>query len=178
MSIDYTVHVGPYVKCANPFVEQDEKSKGCTNPVCQFYKKLIHMLQNSLGHGVATFCQGCGQPISEWATKKITTKVNSSELFEFEMNQRLCMAATEYGFKELKNEKSKIEIWIANVKRPYCGVNFDPKETNNYFDLTNHNSKEEMEGFLASFAIEIDKLEKAYGKNNVEVKWGIFNWGQ
>jgi hypothetical protein len=171
MSIDYTVHVGPYVECTNPFVEIDVKKRGCTNPICQLYKNAMSQ------YGVAAFCQGCGQPIGEWTIKKRGTKTNSSETHD-EMGEQLYRAATEYGFKELKNENAEIEIWIANVKRPNCGVDFDPKCENHYFDLTEHNHEEEIEGFLASFAVEIDKLEKAYGKNNVKVKWGVFNWGQ
>jgi hypothetical protein len=173
MGIDYSVYVGPYVKCTNPLVEVESSIRTCTNPVCKTYKNQIWDL-------TAKYCRECGSPIGETAIKKSNTKVNASELYEHGVKEQLHMAGRESGWEELKRKDAEIDIWIANVKRPEadCGINFDPKSDRKYIDLTHHSKIDSIEQFTDAFYKEITQLREAYGSDNVEVKWGIFNWAQ
>ena len=173
MSIDYTVYVGPYVKCMNPLVDIEEGYNACTNPVCKLYKREL------LGVGsVKGFCQGCGQPIGTLIRKKQKSKINPWEVRE-SINEQLanvCAESAEWVELILADE-AKFDIWIPNVDRGN-GEQFDPKSEYKYFDMTDHDIVGDIDAFKTNFVKEIQTLVEAYGDANVRIRWGVFNWAQ
>ena len=165
MGLDYTVYVGPYVKCINPLVDVEEKYRACTNPVCKSFKK-----QTS----ESGFCKDCGQPIGTITRTKKKAKVSAWELRE-QINERLANVNTEYPWDELKRPDAEVDIWISNINGK-GGDRFDPKSESKYFDLTNFDIGREMETFGIDFHKEIGQLVAAYGSENIEIRWGVFNW--
>lgn len=164
MGIDYTVYVGPFLKCKNAKVDGERTIRTCTKPSCKQNKKESWDRDKK-------FCEECGSPIGDVVIKVKQDKVDCDPSI---VNDKLMIyrldAKDAHGY----------DVWISNQYRQNRGkvreFSFDPKsDGEQYVEISIEMIRDEMQEFVQQFEKQIDKLTRLYGEDNVELKWGLIH---
>lgn len=157
MSIDYMIHIGPYVVCKNEQIDVKKTRRSCTNENCKRHKE--HVWDTSVN-----FCVTCGSKIGQvdYIEKDAKICVDSEEL-----NEDL------HPCSQLNQDN--LEYWLPNKGLPGSRMlSFNPKYDEEFAEaISPKEIGNDIEEFKNHYKTAIAKLTKEFGKNNVEVKWGV-----
>ena len=155
MSIDYTVYLGPFLRCkfATETVHRPETERACPR-----------------GHSVGPdvkFCPECGACVS-WKSVEIHEQIDSfivSQQIDDRLSTVPCMSSRN------------VHVWAPNAKPMGCRrLSHDPTEGAVTQFISAVMVDEEMELFQSTYACDIEHLREVYLK--CEIRWGllIFYW--
>lgn len=165
MGTDTNTHIGPYmVVNGNNEIQQDSIVKTCSNKECNINKENKEVKSN--------FCSECGSPVDN-KTYKSTKNIRPDRMLdnEEEFEDLLSCVNDDYG------QKTGYQTFIANKYSP-----FDNKERRigswqyGEIDLRNINQEEEIDWFKNEYKNIITLFELTFGKDSVEIKWGLIQW--
>lgn len=165
MGTYYSVHLGPYVVCNNHKVAAKQSVRSCTNAACGQYG--IRRYDSNV-----MFCDKCGSPIGIISVEKEQYAIDT---------YALSMNFKEMLFNPITEDNT--DIWMPNryrpgekegTVRPYKveqgGDHIVPVSTGMIMD--------ELQEFLDFYKEAVTELRKAYGEENVEIKWGMIYYGR
>lgn len=152
MGLDYTVFVGPFLRCKFHKVTKEKAYRGCSE--CSYESTDVK----------TKFCPSCGKGI---VAKTKTVLKNS-------VRDYTDTGVQEDTFVELYGSMSsnpQLEHWLRTNLISGPGRSFDPTETHGLVFLINEiNPQKEIEAFEKQYAEEIVALRKAY--DSVVTEWG------
>jgi hypothetical protein len=161
MSIDYHVHIGPYIKCRRSTVQDVTTVRTCPNEGC---KKHLAIYNKEIA-----FCSDCGTKILEKEIPRNRPKVSFEDVEE-KFGGTFLELLTEY------NQQPE-NIYVSNIKREHRkdgGFDFDPHYCSGFFqNFDGEDIANGIETFTNEFAEEIEGFKELYGDSNVEVAWGV-----
>ena len=165
MSIDYTTYLGPYLHCKVNKTDSFTSRNTCTNKTCK----------NQSGVMSSNFCYECGHPVGPVMFASKANAVDAEKIRE-EINNDMCPPSGSF-FYELSRDEG-IDIWIGNLYRPNKSrpFSFDPKEDGKLIPIVVGVIKSEIDEFVKQYAKQIAVIEKSYGKENVELQWGLIHY--
>ncbi len=168
MSVDYSVHMGPFIKCkADQMITRERDIIACGNKKCQDFQGRIQIYDAK-----KNFCPSCGSPLENQVVEYEDDKIEANELQEGILKNALYETSGDI-FGEHDNDQ---HIWVANKKREgFRTFGGDPRHDEMYLEIQELDTEKELEGFKRAFESEIQILKNEYGPDNVEVVWGIFN---
>lgn len=154
MSTDYSTKIGTYIKVHNPYVDDTESYRGCNNVTCRKYLQGVY----------SEFCPDCGIVIT-----KISKQIKKQRKFDVygETNGKLCEEHREYkpiGYTECN-------FFVPNVIG--YGQSIDNKNDAVTYEITSEIIQESINKFKIDFAKEITIIENFFGKDAVEIKYGV-----
>lgn len=154
MGIDYNTFVGPYIEVYNP-----EKDTTVKFPTCRNVNCVQHGTELS-----GIYCSRCGKLID------LATRI-SKERIEFDWytslgEKNICGITVE--------NKSDNEYFISN-KNDIAGIYMDGRYPS-VEEIEIKNIQIQIKNFKKMASVEIKKLEKIFGKDNVKIKWGVLVW--
>lgn len=165
MGTYYSVHLGPYVVCKNHQITIKATVRSCTNVACSNYG--IERYDAKV-----MFCDKCGSPIGIISVDRRRDRIDQYSL---------SMKFEEMLYNPINQEND--DIWMPNRYRPgekegkvrqykveQGGDHIVPVSTGMIMD--------ELQEFLGFYKDAIVELRKAYGDENVEVKWGMIYYGR
>lgn len=159
MSVDYTVHVGPFVECVNGKAIKEKIRRACTNVVCK---------NHSSEYVNSKFCEECGSPVGGVKYQDGVRRVDADPMLVDEWLYPSCAHP----------ENNDIDLWFGNKHRPNKDnvreFSFSPKyDGNKYIEITPELIAAEITEFIDQYRDAISKLRAAYGLENVTIKWGV-----
>lgn len=161
MGIDYSTYIGPYFECKTSEVEKESSVRSCTNTDCTEYKKQVW-------DGVTKFCPRCGTKIGKVPVMVKRENVDDEDIRE-KTKERISTPCSNCG-EYVKGAT----LWYPNIKGS-PGEHFDPKEDTYQYEIGDNDVKQAKKDMLEQFSNEYKVLCEAYGKENVEVKYGVLH---
>lgn len=158
MSMYKKFYIGVYIECKNHMVTVNVAKHGCVNDRC----KVFHEPRNG------EYCQHCGKPQAVFTDKEQVEAVDKWQVVD-EIDQ-VFMPASLDGW-----DAHGINIWQPNFSEPETGIEHDEYSDNDVVELPPDTMQRHMRNFEdePEFTDALDGLRKAYGPDNVTVKWGI-----
>lgn len=156
MGMSFSIYVGPMAVCKITKVLHVCEVRTCSNADCKRHKKEL----------LSNFCPSCGTAVSR---SSFTVEANPN--FQ-EMDKELDEALWEISRESSLKDQA---CYVPNKKREG-----EPKRSTVFYTdtsaqfVTDLPVAEETAWFASSFDTELKILAKAYGSENVEIKWGIF----
>lgn len=151
--IDYTVHVGPYLRCTYTLEEGTRMMYTCPNRDCQMHGEWLPAKD--------AYCRLCGSPAGNYAAKSMFPPEDVQYMAE--TIQESLRTVDELGF-------DNVDVWIPNVDRGQPRtMTFDPIYRQGVFPLGDETS--EKAWFRDAFAEEVRLFLDAY--DSVTLEWGI-----
>lgn len=163
MSLDYSVHVGPYVECKTYKKNTTASIHSCTKPDCENQGKEVWV----------KFCSICGTKIGKVDIPIKANKVDRGHLFK-EMNDVMMPPSGDDMYTWMN--KNDTDLWFGNHHRPNKksrSFHFDPKYDSYFKEITPEMIAEELTEFQDQYRKEISILSKHYGLGNITIKWGV-----
>jgi hypothetical protein len=157
MGIDYHTHVGPYIRVKNTPTTGKEEYFSCPNSKCLNHQSKIS----------DKFCGKCGSQIT--LISKPTLTPVKFDVYD-ETNEELRDAMTEE-----KPGYEGYEFFVTNLTDG-IGKSFNPKYEHYIFNTTSEKVTDELKKFKKVNKKHIDRIEEVFGKENVEVEWGVLGW--
>lgn len=166
MGIDYSLYIGPYARCKVGEVMVSETIRTCSNADCVLYK--------DTGIGFRKFCSECGSQVKDRQVPAIGLVVDVEDLRD-EINDRL-VTPSGSDFCDWM-QKNKTHVWISNITNvkglywssdPTCDTSLTVMDPDVIF--------KEVTVFRQFFQKELTVIEKAYGKDNFSIEWGVINY--
>lgn len=151
MGIDYIVNVGPYLRVKNKKVNKEKKIKSCPNSACKNHGNKYLPIK---------FCDKCGSLIQEIDFKE----------FDFQDYFDLPDNITK-NFNDFGNEKTFILVLSENLLERQCYFNIKYEEFK--VDLSTDMISDESKKFAFIFSEQIEFLEREFGKENVNLYYGV-----
>lgn len=164
MGVDTNINIGPFLKIKGTKKETVECNVvTCLNKECKNHKIDLGEKQK--------FCSECGGNVGPFKyNQKIVLDpydLTAEEAYENEFIDELCHAFEENDF----------HYFIPNQKTPFDNKRGIIEEYDDgLVDLTEYNSKEEIEWFKKKYKKIIDFFHKELGEKCLEVRWGIIQW--
>jgi hypothetical protein len=155
MSSELHLYLGIYFKCKSQYTIGQHSNKECIN--CH---KVYYALEK--------FCKECGGEI-----KRITRDEKIINNFLDEIISELEEEITLFDFN--KEYKDDYIYYLLNYDYPDYKFNIDRYDTVIH-DLTDINTKEIIQTFKFEHKNIINFLDKYYGKENYEVKFGYLQY--
>jgi hypothetical protein len=155
MSIDYSIYIGPFVRCKVEKKEVEKERRTCPHKNCRNHDKRIS----------TAFCSFCGSKIEEVKYKEEADAVNWGEVSEKIKDTLVCPI-----------HKNGEHIWIGNRIDDQCHLSYDPTELESGYDVC-QDWMSEVRSFVAFYVEEIRVLRQEYGETDVVVLWGIIHTG-
>jgi hypothetical protein len=162
MGLDDTTYLGPYLHCKVSKTDSKTIRRTCTNNTCP----------NRNGCMYSKFCHQCGSPIGDVEFSVKANTVNICELRK-KINEALATPCGDY-FDELS--KNGIDIWFGNWHRPSKSSRSFTCDDTQLTPIEAGVVKNEIDEFVLQYKSAIAVIEEAYGKDNVEVKWGLIHY--
>lgn len=164
MSVDCQVYCGPYVECKPQVITGRTQKRGCINEHCTRYGVST----------IDTYCPKCGTKIGN-CSKETTTNVQDQDTIDNDLSVLIPL------INEVIEGMTKLHIYVV----PSC---YDAEKENvrkhiGEFDTRTEFAMREINGeivaaetnFVKELA-DLETLQKAYGADNVVVKWGVLNY--
>ena len=164
MSVDYQVYCGPYVECKPQTVLGKTSRRACTNENCTRYGIST----------VDTYCPKCGGKIGN-CSKDTVTDVQDQDEIDNDLSVLIPL------INEVIEGMTKSHLYVV----PIC---YDAEKENVRKDIGEFDARTEFEireinGEIIAAEIsfvkdlpDMETLQKAYGVDNVVVKWGVLNY--
>jgi hypothetical protein len=171
MSVDFNGYLGPYVECKIRQVTYTyEKDGCCTNAHCKYQPHQPPGWSPGDDENSQGFCFYCGKPLG--TVRLSSQKDNVDSDWEFEQNDGFW--TTAHG--DFLDWDDKCHIWWrCDQSDLWCGE-FEPK-CDGFMSEIHHPTTPNREiCALEACEAQLEDLRALYGKNNVEVKWGLFLW--
>ena len=160
MSVDHRCYCGPFIRCRTVIVHAKVEHYGCINPACKYFH--IH------DAGVV-YCPSCGTRIGSFEVEEQHELVNGHEIMAC-LNEVL-------RFENRWFEEGN-HCFTPNARDTPRQFLVYPKEEEYQADLTEFSQRDEMTWLEQKYSEELDVLRNTYGKNNVEIRWGVFIWSE
>jgi len=161
MSIDYKCYVGPYVKVYSPDSPSTKEIETCPNPSCSKHQKYM-------GHQKC--CDECG-------TKIVTVKLPTMAPLSFdvftETDATMAELMTETKPKGLKD----FRLFVGNRCGP-PGLHFNPHCDTYAVETNGPAIISQMQQLETMYMSEIAHLKEVFGKENVQIKWGVVGYAR
>lgn len=164
MSYDTNLLLAPYVVCKVSDIEKDFEKLTCTNVKCI----------NHGEHKSTNFCSTCGSKIGKVSFKKKESCVNYSHVQIDLLKESLCVVPGDQYYSYMK--KNNIHFWISNRLSFRCLTSGDCSDLScetQPTEITPELISLQIEKFKSHYKKEIDILNDVYGKDNVEIKFGL-----
>jgi hypothetical protein len=161
MGVDYNSYVGSYIRVKNVPKPSVEEYFSCPTPKCGNHGKRISW----------TFCPECGikmQLMQVASTERICVWKIAEK-----MDGNLFAALRDYKPKGMKNFDFFLPNINYGVKR---SSHFDPCCETYALEIDSKDVQTETELFQEKFQKEIGFLRETFGKENVEVLWGVIGY--
>ena len=160
MGVDYTIMVTSYVKCFKKMETESFPEFFCGNSRCKIHNK-------TFSGDMVNFCPACGIKLS---LRNVEEEIESVDPYKMTQNGTFAYLDTNDDFDYyVPNKHKKNEPKLP----PSIDVN---REETGFHEIIPDSVSSHLEWFKKEFSKEIEKLEKAYGKQNVSVHFGIVNW--
>ena len=159
--MDLSVGIMPYIFIKNNLRDVDKVNLGCLNTACGAYKKLTNN----------KFCAHCGHEVGTFNTAEKVRNASYNIFLENDLQEDIMY---EIEVPKLKNGEA---IIIGNHKSPF--ENWIDTYDSGVKELDKENPlkvKEQLDWFNEYYAKPIEALKKAYGEENVEIKFGIISY--
>jgi hypothetical protein len=167
MSLFPYLHNGPYVVCKTKIIPSVQNIYTCSNFECESYNNRIFDKKNK-------FCQYCGSTCTERQINIEVSNIDSYEIAVDLLKEALFTPTGDSFFCWML--KNNTHIWISNKNIPNARKwSFYPHEDIQYIPITPDLIDFEKEQFCNFHEKELEILYKEYGKENVEIQWGIIN---
>lgn len=145
-------YVGPYARCLNPSGPSTQQARTCPKTDCSTH---------SLKHRLGKFCAKCGSEIQTVAVATTSPRVVWGDVAP-ELED-LHVEATFNGVDTYaENGDVTLELTVGNVE-----------ELQDEKPITAEVIAAEMEEFEAAFEDDIVVLRKHYGRDMVQIRWGV-----
>jgi len=155
MGYEFRVYLGPYLLCLNPRVVTNLSILTCSKDDCPRSMRSVSADEN--------FCPRCGSPVAHRATTRKEKKISLDDIVEVDTfiqfgehpdQDYLLPNVTELGGRDLWLEsggaRSETEIVPAMISA-------------------------DVAVFMRDYKAHIDRVVNAYGKSNIEIKWGALS---
>lgn len=161
MGMDLSVGIMPYLFIKNNVYDVEKVNLACLNTACGGYKKITNN----------KFCPHCGQEVGTFNTTEKAHKRIYDVFLENELQEDVMY---EVDITGLKKEES---IVIGNYRSPFNNWIDTYESKAQELDVENPlQIKEQLKWFKEYYAKPIEALKKAYGEENVEIKFGIISY--
>lgn len=161
MGIDLSTHIGPFFRCKPSKGPVKIKRRGCANKSCK-------------NNGSETwdrskqFCELCGSAITNYE-KEITADLQHP----FEIACEILNESLSNIHKENCQEIGNFHVFVANRRSADFSKCVDNKGETAYLEITSEMVDKQKKMLSENFAKELIVLQEQYGKNNVEICWGV-----
>lgn len=163
MGVYYSTYLGPYIEAKNSREEVTKTRRSCTKRLC-----ILH--ETSIYDPKVMFCATCGSPIGETTYEKGEPKVCAWEMAE--KHDLSCADTSQIG-----TVPDETDIYTGNkVIKPDRCMSWEAR-SEKVLEITPQMVADETEKFIKDYATSIVALKKAYGEDNVTVKWGVVQYG-
>jgi len=160
MSIDYSLYVGPYVKCAITIRPVKKMRRTCTRPSCEAYRDVVLK---------AKFCSACGCMVAD---RKVVVeeKAEFDPANDFHLNKTSPM--DDYSGSWCSD--NNCDLYIVDYYNLPEKVNSWPEyELLDVHELEIKDIQKQISDFVRFWEVEIKKLREVYGEENVRICWGF-----
>lgn len=164
MSTNYTVYIGPYVRCTVGRVDVQREIRSCVNAACTEHTRIVWSTD-------VQFCLRCGTTIGTVTMTETADAVDDRMVNE--MVHDALVTTCGPGYRDWTREHGA-HVWMANVPRDGLR-NFVLEDRADFdlIDLAPDPVQAEIDAFRAAFADELTTLRGFYGATAVTVQWGI-----
>jgi hypothetical protein len=160
MSVDTHINFGPYLVVTTKKQSVDVDVRSCPNKKCKEHQKELS----------GKFCATCGATIQNVTVSRVNDLSPEEVLEEYEDS---LVVQNSMG-SPLNGMKKNQEVLLSNTSSPFDkDRKFPDPDYGGVSDLENLDVQGEKAWFVKHHEKEIALLEAAYGKNNVQLKYGI-----
>lgn len=156
MGLSYTLYVGAYLVCKNSKVKHTTDYTSCPNKLCLQHKTELQ----------TAFCATCGSKVDLLTRFTFSDKVKTRDVVDA-IKERLVEVSQKL------NRDASPDLWVSNLSNCNSNVSYDTHYSSFVSEFTEEEIKSNLENFKTFFAKDIVKIEEAYGKENVTLKWGV-----
>ncbi len=157
MGLSYSCFIGPYIQVHNPPRAGNEKVQTCPKKGCDHYGKKLW----------SQFCPTCGSPAGEVLFPTLRPLyIDHVELFG---DESMAPVMTEYK----PDGWTEYDFYVGN-KKGMPGLHLDASAT--VLTLDANRIVEETSKFQSVCERQIEKLQEVFGRNAVQVKWGMLGY--
>jgi hypothetical protein len=161
------IYIGTYLECKTLPEKVIDTYKTCKSIECKNFNFNNYRLQEYI------FCPSCGKPLEKVIEEREGfnyENINHYQLFkDAGLHNHIVCQMTRYDGNTLFRPASR----DANERQTY----FDDHSAEDCFFSYDYESADlisnEKEWFKKEFEKEIEILTKAFGENNVRIKWGV-----
>jgi len=164
MSLDYSIHIGPYLECQVAKVQVQKEKRTCVNVECKNHGKAFYSQYAPIEK---IFCELCGNKIETISTPIEMDSVHTGELRD-KIKEKLIPLGGNFNSKEE-------HYWVSN-QREDSHISYDPKtpdEEKIITELVFNKMSAMMSQFEEYFEKEIKIIKKEYGEDRVKIKFGV-----
>lgn len=162
MGVDYSVYIGPFVRCENPDVTNTESYTACATASCPKHDK-----QTS-----NKFCPECGKAISTLVRTVSAPKVDAWDVSE-QLNESFFTPGTNYGRFPFE---LNIDIWVPNRRLPGIAERTEEPLRGGYDEVDEDEVEAEKTALVGACGQDLAKFREIYGNNEVSVHWGVLHY--
>lgn len=158
MSSRRSYYLGPYVETRCPMVSSARTAQGCTNTACEVHTQNLEL--------AGLFCSNCGERRGPVTYHEQEPAVDAAEVYKI-----LGEAMTDW-----RTDTDGVSAWTPNLTDRGEPRRFEvePQGETGATPLDAEDLPDRERDWLRSaFAAELGVLTKAYGTENVRVRWGL-----
>lgn len=156
--IDYTVHIGPYLRCTYTLEEVTRTMYTCPNRDCERHGEWLPQRD--------AYCRLCGSPAGDYASKSMFPPEDVQYMAETIQESMRTIDELDIGTPDALG----VDVWVPNVPRDQPRpMTFDPFYNTGIYPLGDEQT--EKTWLRDAFAEEIKLFLDAY--DNVTLEWGI-----
>jgi len=119
------------------------------------------------------YCPTCGSPIIDKLRNIEIDKVYPDIVYR-KLKGTFYQPSSD-GLHQMM-ENMGVHLWLQNIRTGNCSFIFDPKDETICEEVSTADISRHLEEFGHAFRKEREILEEIYGFENVQVKYGLFNW--
>ncbi len=163
MSTSHSIYVGPYALCTRVQKTTEKKVKACPSTVCSSFG-LTHdqLYDESATEGCWHFCSTCGTKLDYVSLPTKTHDFSTGDVSEEIKEQLYCYVMTG-------DATEQEDVWVPNIRWTEEPDRNPLGQLVGEHEIEDHEPAQERDVFEK----EIVTLQRRYGKDNVEIKWGV-----
>lgn len=160
MNTHYT-YIGPYLRCESRLVPFTQSIMACTNTTCSRYGVVLR----------APYCPACGTERKNHTRDVTVDAVDRWRLSEH-INEALSMPTGDTY--EVEAPDIPIHFWIPN--RQGVGTDYSCHDEIRIARITAERIASEATEFNTQYADVLPALYEAYGRDKVQLLWGVVHY--
>lgn len=166
MGLDYKTYLGPYFECQVSKTMRTETYRVCSGEECGgYFDRPIEEHYH--------YCPTCGHPIVN-RTRTIEIDAVHHDDVSRRLKEELWIPQGDALRQMMENQG--VHLWFNNRRDSDCSWSLDPTEETIWEEVDEHDIRTQLAVFQEAFSKEFEILKEMYGQENVEVKYGLFNW--